>query len=144
MSSLGESNATEKKTKTKSVGWFPFSRSKKKCRLLPLLINQGTPVEVSKPSNFQKVSHVEIDPNSELGMERIPCVNCVGLKGLPNQWEILLKSSNISKEMAMKNKEALVDCLSYMEEHSDSVPLPKKEEFIADLKEGLLHFAFFI
>lgn len=68
MSSLGESGAGDKKTKTKSVGWFPFSRSKKKCSLLLLLTMLGTPVEVSKPSNFQKVSHVEIDPNSELGM----------------------------------------------------------------------------
>lgn len=55
-----------------------------------------------------------------------------------------MKSSNIPKEMAMKNKEALVDCLSYMDEHGQSAPLPKKEEFIADLKEGLLHLAFFI
>lgn len=41
----------------------------------------------------------------------------------------------------MKNKEALVDCLSYMEEHSKPTPLPRKEEYYADLQEGLFLFA---
>lgn len=53
-----------------------------------------------------------------------------GLRGLPEQWKVLLKSSNISKDMAMKNKEALVDCFTYMEEQAKQVPLPKMEDFI--------------
>lgn len=60
-----------------------------------------------------------------------------GLKGLPEQWKVLLKSSNISKDMAMKNKEALVDCFAYMEDHSKPAPLPKVEDFIQELDQGL-------
>lgn len=49
----------------------------------------------------------------------------------------MLEASNIPKEMAMKNKEALVDCLSYMEEQSKPIPLPKKEDYIAEMNEGI-------
>ena len=63
-----------------------------------------------------------------------------GLRGLPEQWKVLLKSSNISKDMAMRNKEALVDCFTYMEQ-AKQVPLPKMEDFIEDLRQGGLLFA---
>lgn len=39
--------------------------------------------------------------------------------------------------MAMKNKEALVDCFAYMEDHSKPAPLPKVEDFIQELDQGL-------
>lgn len=38
----------------------------------------------------------------------------------------------------MKNKEALVDCFTYMEEQAKQVPLPKMEDFIEDLRQGRL------
>lgn len=56
---------------------------------------------------------------------------------MPEQWKIMLEASNIPKEMAMKNKEALVDCLSYMEEQSKPIPLPKKEDYITEMNEGI-------
>lgn len=40
----------------------------------------------------------------------------------------------------MKNKEALVDCLSYMDKQIKPAPLPKKEDFIADMKEGTFDY----
>ena len=63
-------------------------------------------------------------------------VDGIGLRGLPEQWKVLLKSSNISKDMAMRNKEALVDCFTYMEEQAKQAPLPKMEDFIEDLRQG--------
>ncbi|KAK8796018.1 hypothetical protein WA171_003982 [Blastocystis sp. BT1] len=114
MNAPEEVNTTNKKG-GKSTSWFTFGRKPKK----------WVPVEVSKPKNFQSMNHVEIDPNSELG-----------LKGLPEQWKVLLKSSNISKDMAMKNKEALVDCFAYMEDHSKPAPLPKVEDFIQELDQA--------
>ena len=38
----------------------------------------------------------------------------------------------------MRNKEALVDCFTYMEEQAKQVPLPKMEDFIEDLRQGRL------
>ena len=40
----------------------------------------------------------------------------------------------------MRNKEALVDCFTYMEEQAKQVPLPKMEDFIEDLRQGGLLF----
>ena len=54
----------------------------------------------------------------------------------------MLKSSNISKDMAMKNKEALVDCFAYIEDHSKAAPLPKVDDFIQDLEQGLYSFSY--
>ena len=69
MNTSGDGSVSEKKTKNKSSGWFSFTRSKKKCISLYRIWSLGTPVEVSKPRNFQSVNHVEIDPNSELGIK---------------------------------------------------------------------------
>ncbi|KAK8791560.1 hypothetical protein WA588_001565 [Blastocystis sp. NMH] len=110
MNAPEEVSPPDRKTVRKSSGWFTFGRKPKK----------WVPVEVSKPKNFQNMNHVEIDPNSELG-----------LRGLPEQWKVLLKSSNISKDMAMKNKEALVDCFTYMEEQAKQI-CAKEASFIRE------------
>ena len=60
----------------------------------------------------------------------------VGLKGLPDNWKVWLQTSNISKDMAMKNKEALVDCFTYIEEQDKPAPLPKISEFVEELRQG--------
>ena len=49
----------------------------------------------------------------------------------------MLKTSNIPKDMVMKNKEALVHCLSYMDKQNKPVPLPKKEDFITEMRKGI-------
>lgn len=36
----------------------------------------------------------------------------------------------------MKNKEALVDCFTYMEEQAKSAPLPTMDDFIQDLRKA--------
>lgn len=81
------------------------------------------------------MNHVEIDPNSELGKDLERRLT-VGLKGLPDKWKVLLQTSNIPKDMAMKNKEALVDCFTYIEEQDKPAPLPKISEFVEELRQG--------
>ncbi|KAK8829935.1 hypothetical protein WA577_001326 [Blastocystis sp. JDR] len=115
MNSAEEVSIPGKKTTHRASGWFGFGRRQKK----------WVPVEVSKPSNFKSMNHVEIDPNSELG-----------LKGLPDNWKVWLQTSNISKDMAMKNKEALVDCFTYMDSQNKPAPLPKVSDFAEELRQA--------
>jgi len=72
-------------------------------------------VEIGMPFNFQKLSHVEVDSDSELG-----------LKGLPQEWEVLLKASGISKEDVTTNPEDVLDVLRF---HMDGPKpqLPSKD-----------------
>ena len=60
----------------------------------------------------------------------------VGLKGLPDNWKVWLQTSNISKDMAMKNKEALADCFTYMDSQNKPAPLPKVSDFAEELRQG--------
>ena len=61
----------------------------------------------------------------------------IGLSGLPSDWEEIVRTSNIPKEMAMKNKDALVDCINFFTKQEKPV-LPKKKDFIDNIKEGTL------
>ena len=60
----------------------------------------------------------------------------LGLKGLPDNWKVLLQTSNISKDMAMKNKEALVDCFTYIDSQNKPAPLPTVSVFTEEMRQG--------
>ena len=61
----------------------------------------------------------------------------IGLSGLPREWEEIVRTSNIPKEMAMKNPDALVNCIKLITKQ-EKPALPKKQEFIDNIKEGVL------
>lgn len=67
---------------------------------------------ISYPSKFKHVVHVGFDP--ETGE----------FTGMPEAWARLLISSNISREMQMKNPQAVLDVLNYYE-HSKQPPQDK-------------------
>ncbi|GBG25018.1 Protein kinase, putative [Hondaea fermentalgiana] len=69
------------------------------------LFRQSTtdgPKEIGTPFNFQKHDHVEVDPQSE-----------TGFKGLPTEWEDVLKTSGITKDDVQENPEVVLDVLRF-------------------------------
>lgn len=77
---------------------------------------------ISKPTNTKAGIHVSIDANSP-----------TGLKGLPSEWETVLAASNISREEAIQNKDAVLAVLQYHFKESEPAPLPSKAAFSQDL-----------
>merc|ERR1719464_817792 len=61
---------------------------------------------ISYPTKFTHVVHVGFDPDSG------------EFTGMPEAWAKLLVASNISKEMQMKNPQAVLDVLNYYEHSS--------------------------
>ena len=68
---------------------------------------------ISYPTKFTHVVHVGFDPDTG------------EFTGMPEQWTKLLMSSNISREMQLKNPQAVLDVLQYYE-HSANKPHPDK------------------
>ena len=67
---------------------------------------------ISYPSKFKHVVHVGFDPDSG------------EFTGMPEAWARLLISSNISREMQLKNPQAVLDVLNYYE-YSKAPPQDK-------------------
>merc|ERR1719450_1795019 len=61
---------------------------------------------ISYPTKFTHVVHVGFDPDSG------------EFTGMPEAWARLLVASNISKEMQLKNPQAVLDVLNYYEHSS--------------------------
>ena len=68
---------------------------------------------ISYPSKFKHVVHVGFDP--ETGE----------FTGMPEAWARLLISSNISREMQLKNPQAVLDVLNYYETSAKQPPQDK-------------------
>ena len=68
---------------------------------------------ISYPSRFKHVVHVGFDP--ETGE----------FTGMPEAWARLLISSNISREMQLKNPQAVLDVLNYYETSAKQPPQDK-------------------
>lgn len=81
----------------------------------------GGPV-VSMPYDFTHEVHVEVDFNTD-----------TGFKGLPPEWAIILKKSNISKQDVMDNPQAVVDAMKFMNEPSQQAAIPIVQASNADL-----------
>ena len=68
---------------------------------------------ISYPSKFKHVVHVGFDPDTG------------EFTGMPEAWARLLISSNISREMQMKNPQAVLDVLNYYETSAKQPPQDK-------------------
>lgn len=58
--------------------------------------------ELSGPSNFRQPFHVDFDSET-------------GFKGLPSDWDVLLKSSDISKKECIENSAAVISALEFFD-----------------------------
>jgi len=63
----------------------------------------GQDVEIGAPLNFQSGVHVVVDLDSE-----------TGFKGLPQEWETMLKSGGITKDMVASNPDEVLQTLEFM------------------------------
>ena len=68
---------------------------------------------ISYPSKFKHVVHVGFDPDTG------------EFTGMPEAWARLLISSNISREMQLKNPQAVLDVLNYYESSAKQPPQDK-------------------
>ena len=68
---------------------------------------------ISYPSKFKHVVHVGFDPDTG------------EFTGMPEAWARLLISSNISREMQLKNPQAVLDVLNYYEASAKQPPQDK-------------------
>mmetsp|Transcript_17284 Transcript_17284/g.34669 ORF Transcript_17284/g.34669 Transcript_17284/m.34669 type:complete len:580 (+) Transcript_17284:164-1903(+) len=76
---------------------------------------------IGTPFNVKHNEHVTPDPTSE-----------TGFKGLPAAWVALLKSSGITKEDAVANPQAVLDCLTFHIE-GPPPPVPTEKKLNADI-----------
>ena len=60
----------------------------------------------------------------------------IGWTGLPEEWIPYLKANNITQDMAIKNKDAIADCLSLLNDSYRAMPLPDAEEWDRELDKG--------
>ena len=58
--------------------------------------------EISAPFNVIHLNHVEVDKRSSTGFE-----------GLPSEWEVLLKSSGISRQQTLDHPQTVLDVLEF-------------------------------
>ena len=77
---------------------------------------------ISYPTKFTHVVHVGFDPDSG------------EFTGMPEAWARLLVASNISKEMQLKNPQAVLDVLNYYE-HSAKHGGHQQDKFMTDILE---------
>lgn len=94
----------ETESSGKSSFWLGSKKSAKEEKEKP---------NISYPSKFKHVVHVGFDP--ETGE----------FTGMPEAWARLLISSNISREMQLKNPQAVLDVLNYYESSSKQPPQDK-------------------
>ena len=76
---------------------------------------------IGTPFNVKHNEHVEPDPTSS-----------TGFRGLPAAWVALLKSSGITKEDAVANPQAVLDCLTFHIE-GPPPPVPTEKKLNADI-----------
>ena len=77
---------------------------------------------ISYPTKFTHVVHVGFDPDSG------------EFTGMPEAWARLLVASNISKEMQLKNPQAVLDVLNYYE-HSAKHGGHQQDKFMTEILE---------
>ena len=87
----------------------PAVQGKKKNKLRETAKN----IEISKPSNFRNPIHVDFNSDT-------------GFKGLPQEWEILLKSGGISKDEVLANHNEVLQVLQFHENRFQPAP-PSKQ-----------------
>ncbi|KAJ1473287.1 P21-Rho-binding domain-containing protein [Baffinella frigidus] len=73
---------------------------------------------ISRPTGFRHVTHVTVDPDSD-----------VGFTGLPDEWLALLKGSGISKEETMQNPQVVLDVLEFQAGGGRRPAPPRKADF---------------
>ncbi|XP_038117564.1 serine/threonine-protein kinase PAK 2 isoform X1 [Culex quinquefasciatus] len=72
---------------------------------------------ISYPTNFEHTVHV--------GFDAITGEFTLPLKGMPEQWALMLKNSNISKQEQKKNPQAVLDVLNWFDNSSKQRPSSK-------------------
>lgn len=60
----------------------------------------------------------------------------LGWTGLPEEWIPYLKANNITQDMAIKNKDAIADCLTLLNDPYRPMPLPNAEEWDREMDKG--------
>ncbi len=76
---------------------------------------------IGAPFNVKHERHVEMDPRES-----------TGFRGLPPAWRSLLKASGITKEDAVANPQAVLDCLTFHME-GPPPPVPTGQKLEADI-----------
>ncbi|XP_058057469.1 serine/threonine-protein kinase Pak [Anopheles bellator] len=72
---------------------------------------------ISYPTNFEHTVHV--------GFDAITGEFTLPLRGMPEQWALMLKNSNISKQEQKKNPQAVLDVLNFFDNSSKQRPSSK-------------------
>uniref|UniRef100_A0A7S1KRM5 Non-specific serine/threonine protein kinase n=2 Tax=Percolomonas cosmopolitus TaxID=63605 RepID=A0A7S1KRM5_9EUKA len=62
--------------------------------------NKAQGLVISKPFGFKQITHVRVDPDSELGFS-----------GLPDDWKVMIQSSGIRKKDVLKDPKAALGAL---------------------------------
>ncbi len=101
--------------------------------LLFFIEKKDDKVEISKPTQFKRLNHVEVDIHSPNGTFPSSFLMVVGLRGLPDEWSSALSSLRLSKKEVIENKDAVVDVLKF---HFTHQQLPQKMELDRTLDEG--------
>ncbi|KAL0479427.1 serine/threonine kinase 4 [Acrasis kona] len=77
-----------------------FKKKKKDDEVIQYSI-EGEDIEISSPDNFEKGVHVTVDMSTS-----------TGFSGLPAEWEVLLKSNNITKDEVGQHGQDLIQVLT--------------------------------
>lgn len=89
-----------------------------------MLAIQRSLLGASGPTNFVHKVHVGFDPItgaftvSHIILKKKSCLSHVLQKGLPDQWNALLKGSKITPEDAAKNPQAVLEALEFYTEQT--------------------------
>jgi hypothetical protein len=96
----------EKITEEKKILMPKISSGKLKKEEKPTTTTGGKPTKlaISGPTNVTHDMHIGIDPNAP-----------TGLKGLPKEWEAILKSSGIKKSEVLEHPEEALATMKYVE-----------------------------
>eukprot|EP00924_Labyrinthula_sp_SR-Ha-C_P008602 maker-scaffold_37-snap-gene-1.45-mRNA-1 protein AED:0.35 eAED:0.41 QI:0/0/0/1/1/1/4/0/658 len=78
--------------------------------------NEGPNIEISEPLEVQKLVSAKLDPNSP-----------TGFKGLPQEYETMLKYGGITKDQVEANPEAAINAVKFHMEGSAPPPPPSNQ-----------------
>ncbi|OHT05926.1 STE family protein kinase [Tritrichomonas foetus] len=96
----------------------------KDLRVQKLVLKTKKPI-ISRPTEFEHVTHVEFDPS-------------LGYIGIPPEWEKQLKTSGISREDVLNNPQEVLDAMSFINNPRQTlmpIDISQSEGFFVQLPE---------
>jgi hypothetical protein len=86
--------------------------------------SEGNLPEISTPTNFKHITHVEVDKDSESGF-----------KGLPPQWAAILSANKITMTDMRQNPNAVMDVIDFEMAGRIKHPPPREKDVQESLQE---------